>query len=234
MRPWSVLPAALIALSLGPLDAGAQKRSFPLHLAPTLGWYKPTQDLKRVPGEASADWTRIASAPMAGLTAELGLPIPALSLRGGVMYVNSDLAARRFAGFESCGSNCEKATYRTDPVAGSQIYIAVADVLLRGPLLGPVQPYIVGGGGVKRYNFAQGELSDGYEVEYARDVTQRTSHVGIGTDVRLGGQLIAVEVSDYVSGFRSAAAPGATGSAALGGKRQHDISVTIGLRIGIR
>ncbi|HYW09579.1 MAG TPA: hypothetical protein VE913_21635, partial [Longimicrobium sp.] len=125
-------------------------------------------------------------------------------------------------------------TYRTDPVAGSQIYLAVADVLLRGPRLGPVQPYILGGGGIKRYNFAQGELTDGYEVEYARDVTQRTSHIGIGTDVRLGGQSVAVEFSDYVGGFRSAAASGATGTAALDGKRQHDISVTIGLRIRIR
>jgi hypothetical protein len=171
---------------------------------------------------------------MAGLTAELGLPVRALSLRGGLMYVSSGLDARRFAGFESCGSDCDEAVYSSESIAGGRVFIAVADVVLRGPRIGPVQPYLLGGAGFKRYDFAQGELSGGYAAEYARDVTQRTSHVGLGTDVRIGSHSLVLEVSDYVGGFRSATDPAQGGTTALGGRGQHDISFTAGFQFGIR
>jgi hypothetical protein len=232
MRMWTVLPAALAVLAAESREAAGQER-FAVKLAPTVGWYAPTQNLRRVPEEGSSDWTRIAAGPMAGLTAELGLPVRAVSVRGGLMYVRSGLDARRFAGFESCGSDCDEAVYRSEPIAGARVFIAVADVVLRTPRIGPVQPYVLGGAGIKRYDFAQRELSGGYAAEYARDVTQGTRHVGLGTDLRVGNHLLVLEVSDYVGGFRSAADPAQSGTTAPGGRRQHDISFTAGFKFGI-
>lgn len=233
MRRWTALPAALFLLSTAAGTGVAQERKRGVSVVPVAGWYSPTKNLRRVPEEGGTDWTRLGGGPMAGVMAEAALPVRGVSVRGGAFYVHSDLTVRRYLGAESCSSGCDRAEYRSDPIAPGRIYVAVADVVVRVPRLGPVRPYVLVGAGVKRYDFAQAELTGGYAVDYARDVTQRTSHVGLGTDVAIGRHSLTLELSDYVGGFRTATEPARTGTAP-GGLRQHDLSFTAGWRIGVR
>jgi hypothetical protein len=225
-----LLPVALFLLPFT-AEAGAQSRRFDLKVIPTVGWYDPTQDLRPSPEAGSSEWTRMTAGPTIGLHAELGLPLPVVGLRAGLMYAASDLAVRRFAGWERCGESCRRATYDADPITGSRILIAVGDLVLRGPHFRAVQPYLLAGGGIRHYDFGQEELVGEFATAYADDETQRIGHLGLGIDLGVGRYRFILEANDYIGEF----APGRTDASApryaRGGKKQNDVAITAGFRI---
>jgi hypothetical protein len=142
------------------------------------------------------------------------------------LYVPSDLSIRRHTGFKSCGDHCERLTYTHDPVAPSSLLALTGDLLLRTPRIWRVQPYVLAGGGIKHYNFAQSKLSGEFAAAYERDVTDPTLHLGLGTDWRVGRYGITAEASNYFSMFD--VQPGVQPSSE---HMQNDILYRVGIRV---
>jgi serine/threonine protein kinase len=104
----------------------------------------------------------------------------------------------------------------------ADVLALVADVVYRPlPRIVLVQPYVMAGGGLKRYNFRDntGNLEDvlpGSSSDF-------TVHLGAGLDVGLGPIRLVGEVADYISWFR------------LEGDRnvQNDLFFMVGFRVGM-
>jgi len=83
----------------------------------------------------------------------------------------------------------------------------------------PLRPYVLAGGGIKRYDF---EFSEDSQLEDAfGDGTQASGVLGVGFDWNLGILKGNFEITDYVSG-----------SILEDGDRQHDFFLTLGLILG--
>lgn len=219
-----------VAATLCGGQAAAQAGVSGLRLVPTVGWYLPVQDARLVGEGTEAVWTRVTDGPMLGLRADWkpgGFPV---RLRGGLSYVDSDLATKRYVGDRSCGERCYQATYDVETIAGSPLVLASVDLAVMGPRLWAAQPYAFAGGGVKHYAFQQRELSGPFAAAYPEDETDPTGHAGLGVTLRLGRYALVAEIGDYVSSFD--AAPDAGSSAGrVKGTIQHDLAFTWGLRI---
>ena len=83
----------------------------------------------------------------------------------------------------------------------------------------PLRPYLLGGGGIKRYDF---EFSTDSQLEDAfGDESKATGVLGAGFDWDLGILKGNLELTDYISG-----------SILEDGDRQHDFFLTVGLILG--
>lgn len=104
----------------------------------------------------------------------------------------------------------------------STVVNLTGSVVLRPiPRLVLVQPYLVAGGGLKRYDYDfDGDTS--LRDALGDDANELTGQLGVGADWTLGIINGTVEISDFVSG------------SVLddGGDTQHDFFVTVGLYIG--
>jgi hypothetical protein len=95
-----------------------------------------------------------------------------------------------------------------------------AGIVLRPfPATFPFRPYLLGGGGIKRYDFDFG--SDSPVKDAFGDESQTTGVVGVGFDWNLGILKGNLELVDYVSG-----------ALLEDGDRQHDFFLTVGLVLG--
>ncbi len=83
-----------------------------------------------------------------------------------------------------------------------------------------LQPYLLGGGGVKHYDL---ESLDELARAPLLDQTRKTALIGAGIEVRLGPLRIVTEVSDYVSPIFAE-----DGDETM----QHDLFLTAGLMLG--
>lgn len=89
------------------------------------------------------------------------------------------------------------------------------------PGLTLLQPYLLLGGGAKRYQF---EVEEGADLrDELEDGSELTGQLGLGAEWSLGSVRGLVEVSDFVSG---------SFLEGEGGDAQHDFFVTVGLIIG--
>jgi hypothetical protein len=140
--------------------------------------------------------------------------------------VPSDLARIQQSGLTSCGNNCQRFTYTHDPVAPSSLLAATGDLVLRTPRIWRVQPYVLAGGGIKHYNFAQSKLSGEFATAFERDVTDPTLHLGLGTDWRFGRYGVVAEASNYFSMFDVR-----PGERATTEHMQSDIIYRVGIRV---
>lgn len=193
-----LVPGLLLALLL-PVAGEAQG----VRLIPWVGLYAPTSDL----GEASADAVAFGekeSTLAFGATVEFGRRDEMLGFRIGGAYASESEVPIDGVGCTDCARNT--------------VLAATADLVFRPlPRLLVVQPYALGGAGVKRYSFefdqGAGSLVD--------DQSKFTGHIGVGAQLSLGIVNLNVEISDYVSGIE------------LGeeqdGKTQHDLFFTAGL-----
>lgn len=95
-----------------------------------------------------------------------------------------------------------------------------AGIVLRPiPVSSPFRPYILAGGGIKRYDFdfeAESPLKDAFG-----DESVATAVLGLGFDWNLGILKGNLELADYISG-----------SFLKDGDRQHDFFLTVGLILG--
>lgn len=224
----------LLALLGVPLTRAASQTGAPrVQLTPYVGWYSSVDDLRQVPdgtvnpdGTPGAAWTRLKPGPAVGLLAEIRSPLSFVGLRGNLLYVSSDLSILRHTGFKSCGEHCREFTYTHDPIASSSLVALTGDLVLRMPRIWRVQPYVLTGGGIKHYNFAQSKLSGEFATAYERDVTDPTLHLGLGTDWRLGRYGVVAEISNYFSMFDVQ-----PGEPANTEHMQSDITYTLGVRV---
>lgn len=183
------LVAALVAPS--PQQAAAQG----IHITPAAGVFFPASDLEGV--RSGAEQVRIEREGTLGL----GLNVELGWLRGSIAYASGATISER----------------GTEGRTGDGSVLAVAADLVVRPL--PrllVQPYLLGGLGLKRQDFSFDD--DGISSNpLPSDRSDVALHAGVGADVMLGGFGIMAEVTDYITHE----------SGSFG---QHDVFAMVGLR----
>jgi hypothetical protein len=188
-------------------DAEAQR----LQLVPRAGIFVSGGNLAEVSGTLGDVEADMKGTLGVGLGLEVGVPLSPIGFRAGFDYAtNSKLSLKGISAGED--------------EAGAKLLAVTGDVVLRPlPRLIVVQPYLVGGAGVKRYDFELSELEADAQGLFPEDQTDFTLHGGAGVDISLGPLALRAEVSDYVSWFELDE----------GGERkmQNDIFATLGLRL---
>lgn len=146
-------------------------------ISPTIGAHIPASDFSEL--RAQADTLRVERDG----TFALGLNVELGWLRGSVAYASG--AKLTEEGVEG-------------QIGEGSLLTAAADVVLRPiPRLVIVQPYLIGGIGIKNTSYDFDD--DGVRDAFPDDETDTALHFGVGADVMLGGIGIMAEVTDYLS-----------------------------------
>mgnify|MGYP001225354002 CR=1 FL=1 len=147
-----------------------------------------------------------------GLGIELGMPVSPVGFRAGFDYATDSKIS-------TSGINEGSAE------AGAKLLAVAGDLVFRPlPQLLVVQPYLLAGAGLKRYDFEVSELDAGVR-DIFESQTDFALHGGAGLDVSLGAIALRAEVSDYLSWFQLASESEK--------EMQHDVFATVGLRISL-
>jgi hypothetical protein len=198
--------AALASLLLSAQPAAAQ-----LRLIPQVGLYSPFADLPS-PGEGAEDLKKEGSLTY-GAAIELGTP-DAVSFRINVLHATDSQVPYTDVG---CDEDCARST----------VSAATATLALRPlPNIIVAQPYLLLGGGVKRFDFTRQDLQNEGVEAILNDQNQLTGHLGVGVELNLGLLRLVGEVSNLVSQFDVEDDLFETDDL------QHDVFFTIGLVLG--
>ncbi len=205
---WTAAALLVAASVLIPQAADAQ-----LRFTPRVGLYAPLGDLGQVDSGSDA--------------VELGERESTLAFGLGIELGDGSGTAFRLDGFYATESEV--------PVEGvgcapgecsprSTLAAVTGSVVLRPlPSLAVVHPYLLAGGGLKRYDFEEEDLrAEGLDA-FVSDQNQWAGHVGLGAEVRLGVVRAVVELSDLFGPFEGEDD---------GGDFQHDLFLTIGIVVG--
>lgn len=217
----TMMGVVAVFLLLGAAPAEGQSG---IRIVPQAGSYTPLSELGEVRDGAGAvmEAGRRSSSLAWGLSLEFGDP-GATSFRAQAAYATAaDVPVRGF--------DC------VDCVARSTLLTVTAAALLRPlPRLLLVQPYLVLGGGVKRYDFDPEEIQgDGRLRELFDDQLRPAAQLGVGAETRLPllGLGVQVELTGVVSRYRI---PEGTLAIPLGGADtdlQTDLFLTVGIPLG--
>lgn len=204
-----VLAGTFVAL-LVPAGVAAQGA----RIIPWVGMYAPTSDLGQVTGgegvSGAVDFGEKESTLAFGATLELGQRDRMLGFRLGGAYATASNVP--LDGVGCTGSTCGDAR--------STVLAATADLVFRPlPRLLIIQPYALGGAGVKRYNFDFKQSVS----SLADNQSKVTGHVGVGAQLSLAVVDLNLEISDYVSGGM------ALSDLSQKGDTQHDLFFTLGV-----
>lgn len=203
-RPFLTVLPGLVGLLLLPAQGSGQ-----LRLIPRGGLYAPLTDLGTVgsPGNARRVGQHETSLAY-GLTLEVASASP-VGLRATLLYGSRSRVP--VEGIGCTGSECD---------LRSTLLTLTGSLALRPFPAGlPVRPYILAGGGVKRYAFEFGgdtSIRDAFTGK-----SQGTILLGLGVDWNLAILKGDLELSDL-----------AGVSILDGGDRQHDLFLTLGLVLG--
>jgi hypothetical protein len=196
--------AFLALASARPVDAQ-------LRLIPQVGLYSPFGQLP-TPG-AGVDEIKKEGTLAFGAALEIGTP-DKVSFRVNLLHAtDSDIPITDIG----CNDDC----------ARSSVTTATGTLAVRPlPRIIVAQPYLLLGGGLKRYDFTREDLDDeGWEA-ILNDQNQLTGHLGLGVELNLGLVNLVGEVSDLVSQFDT------EGDISEQDELQHDVYFTVGLVIG--
>lgn len=195
MRRIGFMLATAAAVGLG----SAEEAMAQIYITPAAGAFIPASDLRDLKDQA--EQTRLARSGTLGL----GLNVELGWLRGSLAYATGAAIS-------------DRGVSGTDEVGDGSVLAVAADVLVRPLPRLLVQPYLLGGVGLKRQDFSFTDEGLG-ENPLPSDRTDLALHVGIGADLMLGGVGIMAEVTDYVT---------RTEEKTFG---QHDAFALVGLRI---
>jgi opacity protein-like surface antigen len=176
---------------------GVTETAAQLHITPAVGVFIPASDLEGV--RAGAQETNLSRSG----TMALGFNLDMGWLRGSLAYAS--------------GASISREGTQGDVGDGS-VLAAAADLVLRPLPRLLVQPYVLGGVGIKRldYSFRDDGLGGN---PFAEDRSDLALHVGVGADLMLGGFGIMAEITDYI---------GKNEDDKWG---QHDAFLMVGLRV---
>lgn len=175
---YAMLAAPLFAL-VAAAPAQAQGR---LTVTPLVGGYIPGNDIQEIAD--GADQVSIDKKATLGL----GLNVELGWLRGSVAYASGAKISAEEG--ESPELNGE--------IGEGSVLAAAVDVVVRPiPRLIVVQPYLLGGLGLKRTDYDW--ETEGIADAFPEDQSDFTVHVGVGADVMLGPVGLVVEVTDFIS-----------------------------------
>lgn len=185
------LTAALIAAAslagVGARSAAAQS----FRLLPSVGLYVPVSDIGDVQG---SDFEGIVSFGRAESTLAFGLSGDFSESEGAGVRLNLGYATA--ADIPISGVGCGTCSAR------STLLLATVTAALRPfPEFIGLQPYILLGGGIKRYNFDPKNFHEEGLDGVLDDQTKGTAQVGVGTDINLLGLGLFTEVNGYFNGI---------------------------------
>ena len=184
--------AGLPALAAAP--AAAQ-----IYITPAAGVFIPASDLEDLEGQA--EQTRLDRSGTLGL----GLNIELGWLRGSIAYATGATIS-------------EEGVDGDEEIGDGSVLAAAADLIVRPLPRLLVQPYLLGGIGLKRQDFSFDDDGVGSNP-LSSDQTDFAVHAGIGADVMLGRFGIMAEVTDYITRNEDST---------FG---QHDAFALVGLRV---
>jgi len=184
-------------VAAGMVAAGAAPAVAQIYITPAAGVFVPASDLEDLDGQAQQ--TRLDRSGTFGL----GLNIEMGWLRGSIAYATGATISEEGVGGGDVGDG--------------SVLAAAADVVVRPLPRVLVQPYLLGGIGLKRQDFSFDD--DGLGTNpLPSDRSDLALHVGIGADMMFGGIGVMAEVSDYIT----------RNDDSFG---QHDAFALVGLRI---
>ena len=208
----TVTKAALAAATLlfaGAADVSAQR----VQVVPRAGVFVSGSSLGEVRDGTEAIKADLEGGLGVGLAIELGMPASPFGLRAGFDYATDSKIST--SGINEGGAE-----------AGAKLLAVAGDLVIRPlPRLLLVQPYLLAGAGLKRYDFEVSELGSGARDIFSESQTDFALHAGAGVDISLGAIALRAEVSDYVSWFQLASDSEK--------EMQHDVFATVGLRISL-
>lgn len=215
-RHWRWYGAVLVAALTPVTWPGVARAQAQVRLVPQVGLYVPTTELGEIDSvEGAVELAKMESTLGFGLGLEF-LPGQTWSFRLNALYGTRSEVPVRGVGCPDCGE------------ARSTVAAVTGTAILRPlPNLIVVQPYLMGGAGVKRYDFDQDAAREEGLSAFVSDQNRLAGQLGAGVEVNAGFATLLFEVSDLVSGFR----PG-SGDGEGSGKTQHDFFITIGLSLG--
>lgn len=184
--------AGVLALTAAP--AAAQ-----IYITPAAGVFIPASDLEDLEGQAEA--TRLSRSGTLGL----GINLELGWLRGSVAYATGATIS-------------EEGVTGEDDIGDGSVLAVAADLIVRPLPRLLVQPYLLGGVGLKRQDFSYNEDAGGTNP-LPSDLTDFALHAGLGADVMLGRFGIMAEITDYITRNEDST---------FG---QHDAFAMVGLRV---
>lgn len=181
-------------LALPAVPAAAQ-----VHITPSVGVFIPASDLEDLEGQA--EQTRFDRSGTLGL----GLNIELGWLRGSVAYATGATIS-------------DEGVSGEDEIGDGSVLAVAADLVVRPLPRLLVQPYLLGGLGLKRQDFSYDD--DGLGTNpLPSDKTDLAVHAGVGADLMFGRFGIMAEVTDYITRNEDST---------FG---QHDAFAMVGLRV---
>lgn len=170
----------LLAAMTGPLLAlAATSAAAQVYITPAAGVYIPASDLDDLQDQAQQTRLDRSGTLGLGLNLELGW------LRGSVAYATG-------------ASISEEGVDGEDEIGDGSVLAVAADLIVRPLPRLLVQPYVLGGVGVKRQDFSYEDEGLGTNP-LPSDKTDFGLHAGLGADVMLGRIGIMAEISDYIT-----------------------------------
>lgn len=169
---FAAVTGSLLSLSAGP--AAAQ-----VYITPAVGVYIPASDLDDL--QDQAEQTRLDRSGTLGL----GLNIELGWLRGSVAYATG-------------ASISEEGVDGGDEIGDGSVLSVAADLVVRPLPRLLVQPYLLGGVGLKRQDFSFNDEGAATNP-LPSDKTDFALHAGVGADVMLGKFGVMAEITDYIT-----------------------------------
>jgi opacity protein-like surface antigen len=170
-----------------------------IYITPAAGVFIPASDLEDLEGQAEA--TRLSRSGTLGLGVNLELGW----LRGSVAYATGATIS-------------DEGVTGEDEIGDGSVLAVAADLIVRPLPRLLVQPYLLGGVGLKRQDFSYNDDGVGTNP-LPSDKTDFALHAGLGADVMLGRIGIMAEVTDYITRNEDST---------FG---QHDAFAMVGLRV---
>jgi hypothetical protein len=188
---FTAFAGAWLALPAAP--ASAQ-----FYITPAVGVFIPATDLEDLEGQAEQTRFDRSGTLGLGLNVELGW------LRGSVAYAT--------------GATISDEGVSGGDVGDGSVLAVAADLIVRPLPRVLVQPYLLGGVGLKRQDFSFDDEGIS-ENPLPSDKTDFALHAGVGADVMLGRIGIMAEITDYITRNEDST---------FG---QHDAFALVGLRV---
>lgn len=148
-------------------------------ITPQIGVYVPSNSVSGLRSAADSISVKREGTLALGLNVDLGF------LRGSVAYASA-------AKLNKTGVSGQS------EIGDGKLLTAAADIVLRPiPRLIVVQPYILGGAGIRNANYSYD--AQGFGNAFPKSDSDFALHAGVGADIMLGPIGVSAEISDFIS-----------------------------------
>jgi len=146
-------------------------------IIPQMGTYMPASDFYELRDQANDIRLEKKGTLGLGLAVELGW------LRGSIAYASgARLTEHGVSGGQDIGDG--------------SVLAAAADLVIRPLPRFVIQPYLLGGVGLKDASY---DANSGFDGVFPKDETRLAAHIGAGADLMLGPIGVLAEITDFIS-----------------------------------